>query len=197
MVWFWFFFSYSFIGYLLEVLFAWVTGRDRDRGCLLFLPLCPVYGLGACLVLLLRPLAGGSRAGLILLGAVVCTLAEYGASLWYEKALGLRFWDYRGLPGSLRGRVCLPFSLAWGALSLGLGEGIHPLLSPLLTRIPLPVGLGALACVCADLCLRNTLLGRGAGWEGVRAYRKSLFSGPAVLKREGLRRNQRVPDGTH
>ena len=53
--WIWYFIWYSFLGFLLEVGYARWTGGRRDRKCLLLLPLCPVYGLGACAVLLLPP----------------------------------------------------------------------------------------------------------------------------------------------
>ena len=48
MVWFWYFLIYSFLGFLLEVSYARITGGYPERKCLLVLPLCPVYGLGAC-----------------------------------------------------------------------------------------------------------------------------------------------------
>ena len=45
--WFWYFVLYSFLGFLVEVVFARITHNPkRDRKCLYFLPLCPVYGLG-------------------------------------------------------------------------------------------------------------------------------------------------------
>ena len=73
MRWLWYFIIYSFCGFLLEVAFARAIHHPkRDRKCLLLLPLCPVYGLGACLILWLVPmvrsplwvaLAGGPGAG--------------------------------------------------------------------------------------------------------------------------------------
>ena len=46
--WLWYFYWYSFLGFLLEVAFARISGHPkRDRKCLLLLPLRPVYGLGA------------------------------------------------------------------------------------------------------------------------------------------------------
>ena len=48
MRWLWYFIIYSFCGFLLEVAFARaIRHPKRDRKCLIFLPLCPVYGLGA------------------------------------------------------------------------------------------------------------------------------------------------------
>ena len=52
MYWLWLFCLYSFLGYLLEKIFAAVTGaRHQVRKCFLLLPLCPVYGLAMLAVL--------------------------------------------------------------------------------------------------------------------------------------------------
>ena len=56
MVWFWYFPIYSFLGFLVEVVYVRaVGGAKRDRKCRLFLPICPVYGLGALAILALPP----------------------------------------------------------------------------------------------------------------------------------------------
>ena len=62
----------------------------------------------------------------------------------------MSFWRYDDLPGNFQGRVCLPFSLAWGFLSLGLVYWLHPMLAPWLARIPAPVGWLALAALLTD-----------------------------------------------
>ena len=50
----WFFWIYSFGGYLVERAFAAATRAERrERKCFLLLPLCPVYGLGMLAVLAL------------------------------------------------------------------------------------------------------------------------------------------------
>ena len=120
MVWFWYFLFYSFAGFLLEVAYARLTGGRPDRKCLLVLPLCPVYGLGACAVLLLPGWVRDNPLSLFLLGGGLASWAEYLAALFYEEALGVSFWDYSGLPGNVRGRICLPFSLIWGILAIGV-----------------------------------------------------------------------------
>ena len=155
----WSFITYSFFGFLLETAFALAVGGRLDRKGLLVLPLCPVYGLGACLILLLPPWAAARPPVLFVLGALAATAAEYLAALYHEKVLGVSFWNYDGLFGSVQGRVCLPFSLAWGALALGLTRWVHPALAPWLERIPAPVSRMALATLLTDglftaLCLR-------------------------------------------
>lgn len=162
MIWFWSFVAYSFTGFLLEVAYASAAGGRPDRKGLLVLPLCPVYGLGACLILLLSQWVDRWPAALFLLGGLAATAVEYGAGLYHEKVLGVSFWDYGGLPGSLQGRVCLPFSLVWGVLALALVYGVHPVILPWLRRIPAPVGWAALATLLAD-GLATALLLRARG----------------------------------
>ena len=118
-VWFWQFLFYSFLGFVFEVFFARaVHNPKRDRKCHYFLPLCPVYGLGAVAVLLLPEHLRSHPVVFFLCAAALCTVVEYATALFYEKALGVSFWDYTQLPLNFGGRVCLPFSLLWGLLSL-------------------------------------------------------------------------------
>ncbi len=159
-VWFWCFCVYSFLGFLLEVGYARATGGRLDRKCLLVLPLCPVYGLGACAVLVLAGWVKEFSPLLFFLSAVAATAVEYGASLFYQRVLGVSFWDYRGLPWNLDGRVCLPFSLAWGCLALPLVYWLHPLLAPLLSDIPALVTWAAAVTLGVDMVLSCILLRR-------------------------------------
>ena len=95
-----------------------------------------------------------------MLGGLTATAAEYLTALFYHYVLHVSFWDYRGLPGSLQGRVCLPFSLAWGLLSVVLVRWFHPLVSPWLAAIPAPVSWAALAVFLCDAVFSAVLLRR-------------------------------------
>lgn len=151
---------YSFAGFLLEVAFAKLTGGRTNRKGLLVLPLCPVYGTGACLILALPQWVDDQPWTLFLFGGFTATVVEYLAALYHEKALGVSFWNYDDLPGNIQGKVCLPFSLAWGALSLGLVYWLHPLLSPWFAQIPAPIGWMALTTLTVDSLFTATLLRR-------------------------------------
>lgn len=168
----WSFIAYSFAGFLLETAFAWLTGGTAGRKGLLVLPLCPVYGAGACLVLALTAPVRGEPPAVFLVGGLAATAAEYLAALYHEKALGVSFWDYGDLPGSLRGRVCLPFSLAWGTLSLGLVYWLHPLLAPWLARIPAPVGWLTLSTLLTDGLFTAALLRTTGDTASLRWYER-------------------------
>lgn len=172
MAWFWNFVIYSFFGFLLEITFARVTGGRADRKCLLLLPLCPVYGLGGSAVLLLTPLAEHSPLLLFFLGGITATVVEYAMAAWYEEGLGVSFWDYTGMPGNVRGRVCLPFSIAWGTLSLGLVYWVHPVVEWLEQWIPLPVTLSMAALVLTDMAVSGVMMKRTGDRACLQWYRR-------------------------
>ena len=171
MVWFWGFVCYSFVGFCLEVLFAWVTGGRRDRKCMVVLPLCPVYGLGAVLILYLAPWAGGNLLLLFGIGAAAATVVEYGMALWYEQVLGVSFWDYSELRGNLQGKVCIPFSLAWGGLALGLVRWVHPGVLPVIGEIPFGLTVSMLILVVTDTVVSAVMLRRTGNRDCLRWYR--------------------------
>ena len=168
---FWYFLIYSFLGFLLEVLFARVTRSGKqDRKCMVLLPLCPVYGLGAVLITQL-PAAVQSRPLLLFLcGALAATVAEYLMDWFYEKALGVRFWDYSSLPWNLNGRVCLLFTGAWGLLSLALVAWVHPVMARWVSAIPAVWTLPAALLVALDAGFSVYLLRTTGTTDSLRWY---------------------------
>ena len=134
---FWQFFFYSFLGFLLEVVFARVTHSNKqDRKCMILLPLCPVYGLGALAIVHLPANLQSRPLLLFLLGALAATAVEYVMDWFYETTLGVRFWDYSELPWNLNGRVSLLFSGFWGLLAISLVTWVHPTVMRLISAIP-------------------------------------------------------------
>ena len=156
--WFSCFLIYSFLGYLLEKLFARTVHSDRQvRKCFLLLPLCPVYGIAMVAVLLLTP-AEMPFWIRVVTGAVICTTAEYLVHLFYDKVFQTRFWDYSDLSFHIGGRICPHFALIWGILSAAAVEYVHPLLAPIALAAP-PYAVFFLWMLLAlDCVLTSTLL---------------------------------------
>lgn len=156
--WFVYFLCYSLAGYGLEKLFAWAVNAEKQvRKCFLLLPLCPVYGLAMTALLALVPEGGGFWITAAL-GALVCTGVEYLVHLFYDKLFGVWFWDYRPLPGHIRGRVCPQFSLAWGVLSAIAVRWVQPGVDALAERAPPEVLFALWLVLAADCVLSASLL---------------------------------------
>lgn len=174
MEWFWYFLLYSFFGFLLEVGFARVTHcAKQDRKCFLLLPLCPVYGFGALGVLaLLRAVPWLWLHPLLLAaaGSVIATAAEYLMGVFYERVLGVAFWDYSALPANLGGKVCLPFSVAWGVVTLVTAYFIHPLAAGLVAALPDFLGPAAVIITATDALISLYLLGSTHSTDSLKWY---------------------------
>lgn len=168
--WLWYFYLYSFLGFLLEVAFARASGHPkRDRKCLILLPLCPVYGLGACLILGLAPLGSGPL-WVALSGGLAATGTELVLGAFYRYVLGVQFWDYEDIPGSLGGLVCPAFSLCWTALALLLVYGVHPLAAWAAARIPGWLAPPAFIVLAADIVVSCAALRRTGSTEVLKWY---------------------------
>lgn len=137
MVYFWYFLYYSFFGYLLEKLFARATRSPRQvRKCFLILPLCPVYGLAMTALLLTGAESIDNTVALIVIGAAVTTAVEYAVHWAYDTVIGVQFWNYSATKMDVNGRICMPFTLAWGLLSAAAVRFVQPTLSQLAAAIP-------------------------------------------------------------
>ena len=166
---FWYFIVYSFLGFLLEVLFARITRQSkRDRKCHYFLPLCPVYGVGIVLVLSLPEPVQHSPVLFLLCAGLTATAVEYGMALFYERVMGVSFWDYSALPLHLHGRVCLLFSFFWGVLSLLAVYGVQPAVATLVEAIPSSWVVPAVLFFLLDLCFTLWVLRRSHSTEALR-----------------------------
>ena len=151
MEWFWYFLLYSFLGYLLEKLFAALTrSRHRVRKCRLVLPLCPVYGLAMVAVLCLPTDMTDTFGKLWLYGALTVTAVEFAVHFFYDKVLGVSFWDYSATKMDVDGRICMPFSVAWGFLVVLAVRWVQPWLVVLVAAIPPRLAWSVLGILIAD-----------------------------------------------
>lgn len=123
-----YFFLYAFIGWAYEVVFALVQcHRYINRG-FFFGPICPIYGFGALMaILLFSPIQNYFLQ--FLAGALASAVMEYGTSWVLEKAFHARWWDYSDYPLNLNGRICVMASTLFGLLMLAVNVFIQPFVS--------------------------------------------------------------------
>lgn len=173
--WFLYFSIYSVLGWVCETVYCSVIQRKFVNRGFLNGPVCPVYGVGAVLVIyLLQPVAGNVPA-LFLTGMLVTTVLEYLTSVLLEKLFHMKWWDYSHFKLQINGRVCLLNSLMFGALSVFVMLVLHPRVQKLVEIIPaaaLPwISLGIAAVFIADtvLTVRSILILKGKLEEVRRA----------------------------
>ena len=131
-----YFLIYSCIGWCLEVIYAAVTtGQLINRGFLNG-PVCPIYGFGVLIVLLvLEPVK--DNLALLFFGSMVLTSAlEFFIGFIMEQFFHDKWWDYSENPFNIKGYICLEFSLVWGAACVLVVDVIHPMIFKLICAIP-------------------------------------------------------------
>ena len=97
-----------------------------NRGFLIG-PICPIYGFGVLLIILL---VGNSKSDLLavfLKSILVCSVLEYFTSYFMEKLFHARWWDYSKNKSNINGRICLETMLPFGILSTIVIYVVHPL----------------------------------------------------------------------
>lgn len=83
----------------------------------LYGPICPIYGFGAIILILINDLISKKSNSIIIKAiamTIIFTIFEYIVSLVFELIFGIRWWDYTNEFLNINGRVCLMFSLLWG-----------------------------------------------------------------------------------
>ena len=132
----WLFFIYGFLGWCVEVAYCGVeNGNFVNRGFLNG-PICPIYGVGAVIVILcLTPLQDNVPV-LFVGSALLTTVLELITGFALDKIFHARWWDYSDKPFNLGGYICLKFSIYWGIVCIFLMKGIHPAIYNLLKKLP-------------------------------------------------------------
>jgi len=115
-----YYFACSIIGWILEMIYGYmVFGYFVDRG-FLYGPMCPIYGCGAVIMVLVVEGFRNKKIDNIIIKAllitILFTILEYMASLILELIFGMRWWDYTNELLNINGRVCLMFSVLFGIM---------------------------------------------------------------------------------
>lgn len=139
--WMLFFFIYCLIGWIIESAYVSVKSfRFVNRG-FLRLPLLPLYGSGAIIMLWLSLPVKGNLLLVFLFGMAGASVLEYVTGYFMERLFKMKYWDYSNNPFNLNGYVCLGTSIAWGLLTILLTEVVHRPLEWLV------LGLNSMLCI--------------------------------------------------
>lgn len=127
------FIMFSFIGWVSEVIYVGVTSAHKfvNRG-FLHGPLCPVYGFGGVVILMLPSSLYKTWIPLFFASMILCTIVEYFVSWLMEKLFHTRWWDYSHYKIQLNGRICLLNSVLFGFLGVAVIHFVYPLILNLL-----------------------------------------------------------------
>ena len=133
-----YFMLYSFIGWLLEVVYAFHEERRFVNRGILAGPICPIYGFGTLLILNIGSLLKLQNPGFlsnIIFIILLTTALEYLTGYILETFLKVKAWDYSNEFCNIRGRICLKFSILWGLLGCIIIYGLHPIVAQFMNEV--------------------------------------------------------------
>ena len=137
--WLAFFYIYCFFGWIFESTYVSVKkGHFVNRG-FLRLPMLPIYGTGAVMMLWVSLPVRDSLLLVYTSGAIAATILEYVTGWGMERLFKVKYWDYSNQRFQLNGYICLSSSIAWGFLTVLLTEVLHPPIARYVLGIPLGV----------------------------------------------------------
>lgn len=125
MQWILFFFCYCFFGWIFESTYVSLKEKHFVNRGFLRLPMLPLYGTGAVMMLFVSLPVKDNLVLVYLFGVAAATALEYVTGWGMEKLFKMRYWDYSYQRFQLNGYICLSSSVAWGFLTIFLTEVIH------------------------------------------------------------------------
>ena len=133
----WYLIIFSILGLLIETIFCYITtGVLESRKGLIWGPFCPVYGVGATILIILLNRYNEKPIQLFISGSIMGNIIEYSLSYILEAMYGARFWDYSYLNWNLNGRICITYSIFWGILAVILIKMVKPIIDKIINKIP-------------------------------------------------------------
>ena len=124
---FWIFIIGSVIGYIVEMLVAFVQeGHFVSRQGLLYGPFVQVYGIGMIIYYIIVPKISGGNLKIFAYSALIGGTVEYICSLVQEKCFGTISWDYSNLWFNIMGRTSLLHCIYWGIAGVIFIKLIYP-----------------------------------------------------------------------
>lgn len=161
-----YFIFYSFVGWCMETAFCSINERKWVARGFLFGPICPIYGVGALLLVAGGRFVSDSPWLLYLVSTVVLSAWEYLVGWFLEVTTKMKYWDYSHHKYHLHGRVSLFISLWWGVLAFLMVYLVHPAVQELFLKFsPLTKQIAAallllLTLVDASITVRKLALTR-------------------------------------
>lgn len=134
---FWYFVLFSILGLIIETVYGYITmGVLESRKGLIWGPFCPVYGVGATiLILILNQVDRKDYIRLFIYGVFIGSIVEYVLSYGLEAIYGARFWDYAYTNNDINGRICITYSFFWGVLAVLLIRFVKPFIDKIIDKI--------------------------------------------------------------
>jgi len=156
------FLFYSLFGWCMEVVVTFISTRKLVNRGYLIGPVCPIYGIGGTLILILLKKYHNDYIALFFAIIILGAILEYFTSWLMEKLFKARWWDYSNKLFNIDGRVCLQNLVAFGVLGVLATKYSTPFIINILSKMN-PVLLNTLCIIffiilLVDICISTKVI---------------------------------------
>ncbi len=130
-----YFIIYSFLGWIMESIVRSISEKRIINTGFLKGPVCPIYGIGALIMLLFLNRFENNLILLFFISIFILTLWEYIVGFLLEKTFNMKYWDYSNQKFNFKGRICLVNSICWGFLGVAFVKYIHPFVESIISKV--------------------------------------------------------------
>lgn len=134
--WMFVFFTYCFIGWIWETCYVSIKERFFENRGFMKGPFLPIYGFGACIMLVSSMYVRDYPVLVFLFGLISATVMELATGILMEKLFKVKYWTYAHEKFNYKGYICVKSSLTWGVASLLLAYLLHKPIDALVMSIP-------------------------------------------------------------
>lgn len=152
-----YFIIYSFLGWIMESIVRSISERKMINTGFLKGPVCPIYGIGAIIMLLFLERYQSKPILLFFIAIIVLTTWEYVVGVLLEKIFHTKYWDYSDQKFNFQGRICLINSICWGILGVIFVKYIHPFVKDLVFKVDIKL-LHYIISIVAILLLADLIV---------------------------------------
>ena len=145
--WLSFFYVYCFAGWVFESTYVSIREKRPVTRGFLRLPLLPLYGTGAVMMLWVSLPFRDSLFLVYISGVIAATALEYVTGWTMERLFKMKYWDYSNQRFNVNGYICLSSSLVWGLLTIFLTEVLHPPVSDLVLALPVSLDIAGVILI--------------------------------------------------
>lgn len=131
-----FFTIYAFFGWLWELVFIGITQHRLHLHGFLRVPILPIYGFSAVIILLFVQPYVTNPFAVFVAGGFIVSLIELLTGLVLDKLFHIRLWDYRGMALNIGGYTDFYTSLGFGVMVLFLVYVVQPWVASGVNSLP-------------------------------------------------------------
>ena len=147
-----YFFIYAFLGWICESIYCSFLQKKLINRGFLNGPLCPVYGVGAVIVVISLWAYRDNMIAVFVLGMILTSVVEYITATVLEKLFHAKWWDYSNYKFNIHGKVSLLNSTMFGVLSVVVIKFVHPSILSVVDKINDTVlGLFVILATCLTI----------------------------------------------